>query len=89
MKLCLLEMAILSPKIYSINEKFYDNETGLPLDDSQLESARTIKNEVDLKLQLSDKVVNGDLLRFYKPTGYTPVDPSQFNYSKEDDVESH
>lgn len=79
----------VSPKIYSINEKFYDNETGLPLDDSQLESARTIKNEVDLKLQLSDKVVNGDLLRFYKPTGYTPVDPSQFNYSKEDDVESH
>ncbi|WP_036217304.1 LTA synthase family protein [Lysinibacillus sphaericus] len=79
----------VSPKIYSINEKFYDNETGLPLDDSQLESARTIKNEVDLKLQLSDKVVNGDLLRFYKPTGYTPVDPSQFNYSKEEDVESH
>ncbi|MFA1738947.1 LTA synthase family protein [Lysinibacillus fusiformis] len=79
----------VSPKIYSVNEKFYDNETGLPLDDSQLESARTIKNEVDLKLQLSDKVVNGDLLRFYKPTGYTPVDPSQFNYSKEDDVESH
>lgn len=79
----------VSPKIYSINEKFYDNETGLPLDDSQLECARTIKNEVDLKLQLSDKVVNGDLLRFYKPTGYTPVDPSQFNYSKEDDVESH
>lgn len=79
----------VSPKIYSINEKFYDNETGLPLDDSQLESARTIKNEVDLKLQLSDKVVNGDLLRFYKPTGYTPVDPSQFNYAKEDNVESH
>lgn len=79
----------VSPKIYSVNEKFYDNETGLPLDDSQLESARTIKNEVDLKLQLSDKVVNGDLLRFYKPTGYTPVDSSQFNYSKEDDVESH
>jgi len=79
----------VSPKIYSIDEKFYDNETGLPLDDSQLESAKTIKNEVDLKLQLSDKVVNGDLLRFYKPTGYTPVDPSQYNYSKEDDVESN
>jgi len=78
----------VSPKIYAVNEKFYDNETGLPLDDSQLESAKTIKNEVDLKLQLSDKVVNGDLLRFYKPTGYTPIDPSQYNYSKEGDVES-
>ncbi|MGE7114455.1 LTA synthase family protein [Lysinibacillus sp. NPDC047702] len=79
----------VSPTIYSINEKFYDNKTGLPLDDSQLESAKTIKNEVDRKLELSDKVVNGDLLRFYTPTGYTPVDPSQYNYSKDENVESN
>ncbi|KPN96721.1 LTA synthase family protein [Lysinibacillus sp. ZYM-1] len=78
----------VSPTIYSINEKFYDNKTGLPLDDSQLESAKTIKNEVDRKLHLSDKVVNGDLLRFYTPTGYTPVDPSQYKYAKDDNVES-
>jgi len=79
----------VSPTIYSINEKFYDNKTGLPLDDSQLESAKTIKNEVDRKLHLSDKVVNGDLLRFYTPTGYTPVDPSQYKYAKDDNVESN
>ncbi|MFJ7731469.1 LTA synthase family protein [Lysinibacillus sp. NPDC097231] len=79
----------VSPTIYSINEKFYDNKTGLLLEDSQLESAKTIKNEVDHKLQLSDKVVNGDLLRFYTPTGYTPVDPSQYNYSKDENVESN
>ncbi len=78
----------VSPEIYSINEKFYDNKTGLPLDDSQLEQADTIKDEVDYKLQLSDKVVNGDLLRFYTPTGFTPVDPSQYNYKKESDVET-
>src|SRR6185312_8845058 len=72
----------VSPTIYSINEKFYDNKTGLRLDDSQLEFANTIKKEVDHKLELSDKVVNGDLLRFYTPTGYTPVDPYQFNYNK-------
>lgn len=79
----------VSPTIYSINEKFYDNKTGLLLDDSQLESAKTIKNEVDHKLYLSDKVVNGDLLRFYTPKGYTPVDPSQYNYSKDENVESN
>ncbi len=79
----------VSPTIYSINEKFYDNKTGLLLDDSQLESAKTIKKEVDHKLQLSDKVVNGDLLRFYTPTGYTPVDPYQYNYSKDENVESN
>ncbi|MGY3189811.1 LTA synthase family protein [Lysinibacillus sp. TE18511] len=79
----------VSPTIYSVNGKFYDNKTGLLLDDSQLEFAKTIKNEVDHKLELSDKVVNGDLLRFYKPTGYTPVDPSQYNYSKEANGESN
>ncbi|MFM9532937.1 LTA synthase family protein [Lysinibacillus sp. IITD104] len=78
----------VSPTIYSINEKYYDNKTGLPLDESQLEEAKTIKNEVDHKLALSDRVVNGDLLRFYTPTGYTPVDPSQYNYSPDENVES-
>lgn len=73
----------VSPTIYSINEKFYDNKTGLLLDDSQLEFAKSMKNEVDHKLKLSDQVVNGDLLRFYTPTGYTPVDPSKYNYSKD------
>ncbi|MEA0565073.1 LTA synthase family protein [Lysinibacillus irui] len=73
----------VSPTIYSINEKFYDNKTGLPLDDSQLDFAKSMKNEVDHKLKLSDQVVNGDLLRFYTPTGYTPVDPSKYNYSKD------
>ncbi|MEG0385196.1 MAG: LTA synthase family protein [Solibacillus sp.] len=73
----------VSPTIYSINEKFYDNKTGLLLEDSQLEMAKSIKNEVDYKMGLSDRVVNGDLLRFYTPTGYTPVDPSQYNYKNE------
>lgn len=75
----------VSPEIDSINEKFYDNKTGLPLDESRIEDAKALKKEVDHKLQLSDKVVNGDLLRFYTPKGFTPVDPSQFNYSKEAD----
>ncbi len=79
----------VSPTIYSINEKFYDNKTGLLLDDSQLEAAQEIQNEVDYKLDLSDKVVNGDLLRFYTPADYTPVDPSQYNYSKNVNIESN
>ena len=79
----------VSPTIYSINEKFYDNKTGLPLDESQLEMANAFKKEVDYKLKLSDKVVNGDLLRFYTPTGFTPVDPSQYNYNKDTNVESN
>ena len=79
----------VSPSIYSINEKFYDVETGLQLDDSQLDSANAIKDEVEERLKFSDKVVNGDLLRFYTPTGYTPVDPSKYNYNEDADNESN
>lgn len=78
----------VSPSIYSINEKYYDNKTGLLLDDRQVEDAKAIKEQADRKLELSDKVVNGDLLRFYTPTDYTPVDRSKYNYSKDADVES-
>ncbi|MDN4608241.1 LTA synthase family protein [Sporosarcina highlanderae] len=73
----------ISPTIDSINEKFYDNQTGMPLSEDQVEAAKALKKDVDYKLELSDKVVNGDLLRFYTPKGYTTVDPSQFNYSKD------
>ncbi|MFJ7915754.1 MULTISPECIES: LTA synthase family protein [unclassified Lysinibacillus] len=79
----------VSPSIYSVNEKYYDNKTGLLLDDSQLEDAKTIKDKADRKLELSDRVVNGDLLRFYTPTDYTPVDRSKYNYSKDANEESN
>lgn len=73
----------VSPTIYSIAGKLYDATTGQPLDDDQLEKANEYKKAVDYKLQLSDKVVNGDLLRFYTPAAFTKVDPSQYNYNKE------
>ena len=43
---------------------------------------------VEYKLKLSDKVVNGDLLRFYKPENFTPVDRSQYNYNNDEKVVS-
>ncbi|MFC7687346.1 LTA synthase family protein [Ureibacillus sp. GCM10028918] len=76
----------VSPTIYSIDDKFYDATTGLQLDDSQLDMANEYKKEVDNKLQLSDRVVNGDLLRFYTPADFTKVDPSQYNYNKDLDL---
>jgi len=33
--------------------------------------------------------VNGDLLRFYTPKDYTPVDRSKYNYSKDANEESN
>ena len=37
---------------------------------------------VEHKLHLSDKVVNGDLLRFYTPEDFTPIDRSQYKYNE-------
>ncbi|WP_346200895.1 LTA synthase family protein [Caldifermentibacillus hisashii] len=73
----------VSPSIYSLDGKYYDATTGLPLDDSQKQLADEWKEEVEYKLHLSDKVVNGDLLRFYTPEGFKPVDRTKLNYSKD------
>ncbi|MDI7742542.1 LTA synthase family protein [Lysinibacillus fusiformis] len=73
----------VSPEIYSINDTLYDPATGEPLDDSKKDLANEYQKEADYKLQLSDRVVNGDLLRFYTPADFTKVDPSEFNYNKD------
>lgn len=77
----------VSPEVYSISEAFYDPETGLPLEDEQqLEQAETLKQHGRYELQLSDQVVNGDLLRFYTPNGFTPVDPADYYYQQSTDL---
>lgn len=78
----------VSPEIYSIGDIFYDAETGLPLEEAQQEQAEELQQQGNYRLQLSDQVVNGDLLRFYTPAGFTPVDPSEYKY-KEDPIEEN
>lgn len=75
-----------SPEITSTGGKFYDSKTGEMLDESRLEEAEKYKLNVEQKLKLSDKVVNGDLLRFYTPEGFEPVDRSKYQYKNEDTV---
>ncbi|MCH7321325.1 LTA synthase family protein [Solibacillus sp. MA9] len=59
----------VSPTIYSLDGKYYDRKTGLELDPSQYEQAEKLHAMVQEKLNYSDKVVNGDLLRFYSKDG--------------------
>lgn len=59
----------VSPTIYGVNGKFYDRSTGLEIDESQpalFEEANSLKAIVEERLNFSDKVVNGDLLRFHQ-----------------------
>lgn len=75
----------VSPTITSVDGKFYDSQTGAELNKDKIEEANEYRKIVDYKLGLSDRVVNGDLLRFYTPEKFVPVDRSQYNYNKSDE----
>lgn len=74
----------VSPNVTSVDEKYYDPETGELLEET--EEMKQMKQIVRKQLDLSDKVVNGDLLRFYTPDDFTAVNRSKYNYAKKDTV---
>lgn len=71
----------VSPTVTAVDGDYYDSETGLPLEEERLSEAKRYHEAVQYKLELSDRIVNGDLLRFHTPDGFEPVDRSQFDYS--------
>ena len=71
----------VSSTFTAINGKYYDSKTGLLLEEGQLVEAEKFQEIVKNKLSLSDRVVNRDLLRFYTPKNFAPVDRSQYNYN--------
>lgn len=77
----------VSPTITSVDDKYYDSITGEPLDESKMEEAKLYRSIVEQKLALSDRVVNGDLLRFYTPKGFTLVDTSEYDYKPAEDYD--
>lgn len=69
----------ISPTVSSINGKYYDSSG------NEIEKSNEItrfEEIVKIKLGFSDRVVNGDLLRFYTPEDFVPVDRSQYEYNK-------
>jgi len=73
----------VSSKITGIEGTYYDSKTGKPLNQDKLDEAKKDQRIVEDRLSLSDKVVNEDLLRFYTPKGFTPVDRTKYNYKKQ------
>src|SRR5699024_9161526 len=58
---------------------FYDNKTGEEIEPN--DELENLKSKVEHELSLSDKVLQGDLLRFYTPTeNWEPVDPKEYFY---------
>ncbi len=72
----------MTEKFSKVDGVYYDTETKEKIEEPTKEMLE-INESVIRDLQLSDKVMYGDLLRFYTPNkDWTPVDPSQYTYGK-------
>ena len=73
----------VSPTVTYTGGKFYDSTTGTELEEN--EETTRLQEVTETKLRYSDRLVEGDLLRFYTPRDFVPVDRSQFNYVNKND----
>lgn len=64
--------------VTQVNGVCYDNETGEEIEDEQCRADDQIAKE---KLEISDRIVTKDLLRFYQPEGFEPIDPKDYQYT--------
>ena len=69
----------ISPEVSQIDEKCYSTETGELIDG---EGCEANAEKVKLELKMSDNIVYKDLLRFYQPEGYTPINREDYQYVK-------
>ncbi|ANK60080.1 LTA synthase family protein [Loigolactobacillus backii] len=75
----------VSPTYTKYGGDVYDSQTGKELKHlsaKQKVAVDNLQNHVTTELSASDKVVNGDLLRFYQPKGFKKVIKSDFNYKE-------
>ena len=72
----------VSPTYTKIGGTVYDTKTGkvLKLTAAQKKQVDQMQNHVTTELSLSDRVIYGDLLRFYTPKNFKKVDKSDFTY---------
>jgi lipoteichoic acid synthase len=70
----------MTEKYAKVRGIYYDNVTGEVIEEPN-EELEEINAQVLRELNLSDNVLQGDLLRFYTPfEGWEPIDPSNYFY---------
>lgn len=74
---------VMTPDYSYVGDKCYSNPSGKMVDPSQCQKAAEYGKEA---LSLSDKIVYGDLLRFYTPNGFQPVDKTKINYTTDPSI---
>lgn len=75
----------VTPRYTVMGSTVCDTKTGKRLhpDATQKAQIRKIRNHVHEELSLSDKVIYGDLLRFYHLKGFNKVDKKDYNYKRD------
>lgn len=73
----------ITPNYTVLKGKNYDTNTGELVEEN--EEIIQDQKMAQTMLELSDKVVNGDLLRFYTPNGFKPIDPANYEYTNNEE----
>lgn len=74
----------ITPEYTMVQDTYYDNETEEPIEEPT-EEMKEMRDTILHELGLSDKVLQGDLLRYYTPTdNWAPVNKKDYFYSEYD-----
>lgn len=74
----------VSPEVTQVGDKVYSNVTGEEVDSK---AYTYLADQARMKLKISDEIVYKDLLRFYTPEGFEPINPKDYQYIKKTTVE--
>ncbi len=77
----------VTPQYTKVGSTYYDTTNGKTLTNltaAQKKQLTVISEHVTEELSLSDKVITGDLLRFYTPQGFEKPDKSKISYKVKD-----
>lgn len=77
----------VTPQYTKVGSTYYDTTNGKTLTNltaAQKKQLTAISEHVTEELSLSDKVITGDLLRFYTPQGFEKPDKSKISYKVKD-----
>ena len=75
----------ITPEYAKVGGTYYYTKTGEEIEkpDKKLKTKLVaISNKVTTQLSLSDRVIAGDLLRFYKPKCFKKVNPHDYDYNE-------
>lgn len=76
----------VTPKYTVVGSTIYQNGSGTVIThptNKLKQELKADKQKVRTELALSDSLNNKNLLRFYVPTGFTPVNPQNYNYKNQ------